>query len=326
MNLILTVFDAIRGPITYINIPEQISNDEILKKINGFLNLDLGKGFFVINLVEENLKTFNFYFEIHSEWARGGHEMCMLSILTDKNYKDALFFDLLKEIYENISTIENIFKGFYKNYESREDFEIEVKYKELKTILVEIYERINETIKSTILGNILLLGLNKVGKSSIIARLKTKVFSTKIKPTLALTLIEQIIESYHFKIIDVSGQKKLRDQWWSYTKYPEAVIYVASINDIINKGEKLRETQIEFENVIERFSEEEFKKTPILICVNKIDLIDDLDVKSVENEINILLNLDDFDGNYKIQLTSAVNGTGIAEGFKWIVSKLMEIS
>ncbi len=326
MHLILTVFDAIRGPITYISIPEQIANDEILKKINGFLNLDLGKGFFVINLVEENLKTFNFYFEIHSDWARGGHEMCMLSILTDKNYKDALFFDLLKEAYENLGTIENMFKAFYKTSEKRNDFEIEVKFKELKTILVEMYERINEKIKSTIIGNILLLGLNKVGKSSIIERLKKKVFSTKIKPTLALTLIEQIIESYNFKIIDVSGQKKLRDQWWSYTKYPEVLIYVASINDIVNKGEKLRETQEEFEKIIERFSEEEFKKTPILICVNKIDLIDDLDVKSVENEVKVLLNLDDFDGDYKIQLTSALSGAGVHEGFKWVVSKLMEIS
>ena len=71
-----------------------------------------------------------------------------------------------------------------------------VKYEELKDIMVDTFEECKSAISRSTIGNILILGINKVGKTSIIKQLKEKKFASNIKPTLALTLIKLIIDTY----------------------------------------------------------------------------------------------------------------------------------
>ena len=328
IHIILTIFDRFHGPVAYINIPEKVPDDSISHQIAAFMNLDLDKSFFELTLFEENLKTINYNFEISSNWARGDVEMAQLTILTEKNYKSDIFFDLFKETQQIIASKNQIFKGFYKNIpEHKDDPDVNKKYDELKGILDNMYEKLNELIESSIVGNILLLGINKVGKSSLIERLRKRVFNPNMKPTLALTMIEQIIDSYHFKIIDVSGQKRLRDQWWSYTKKPDAIIFVVGVDDIIDKGVRLTETEQEFKKLLDRYSKDsKFQlshKMPLLICINKIDLSDDPD--SIMEMLIDMLYLKKFKGKFRMQLTSALSGDGIEEGFKWLVIQLLKI-
>lgn len=326
--IILTIFDRFHGPVPYINIPEKVPDFEISEKIANFMNLDFDKSFFELTLVEDNLKTINYNFEVRSDWARGAVEMAQLTILTEKNYKSDIFFDLFKETHQIIASKDQIFKGFYKNIpEHKDDPDVDKKYIELSGILGNMYKKLNELIESSIMGNILLLGINNVGKSSLIDRLKKRVFSPNMKPTLALTMIEQIIDSYHFKIIDVSGQKRLRDQWWSYTKKPDAIIFIVAANDIIDKGERLTETEGEFKKLLDRYSKDAeiplSYKMPLLICINKIDLADD--PEAIMEMMIDLLYLKKFKGKFRMQLTSALSGDGIEEGFKWLVIQLLKI-
>ena len=159
------------------------------------------------------------------------------------------------------------------------------------TFCESFHEEIEETVSSTVIGNFLILGLSKVGKSSIVKRVKNKDFSSHIKPTLTLSLINLLIESHLFKAIDVSGQKNLRSQWFAYTTKPDAVMFVIDINEI---EERLNETKKEFASVVEKLIPME---SPLLICLNKIDLFQDFSSKEPELTLSFkeLLNLDKLD-------------------------------
>jgi GTPase SAR1 family protein len=80
--------------------------------------------------------------------------------------------------------------------------------------------------------------------------------------------------------------------------------------------------------VLDRFKDtEEYQlssKVPILVCVNKIDLIDKLEGK--KEEIIELFDLNLCELNCNLELTSAVTGEGIKEGFKWIFQELLKIA
>ncbi len=168
-----------------------------------------------------------------------------------------------------------------------------------------------------------MLGLSKVGKTTIIERITTKKF-VDTKPTLTAKLLDLILESYRFKALDVSGQKKLRSQWWAYIKSPNAVIFVLDINE---KGERLEETREEFKTTVTKILDiEKSAKTktilPILIYANKIDLAKNPSVEQVEE----MLQLKKYKVTYTIQLTSALTGEGIEDGVKKLINKLMEIA
>jgi len=319
MNLILTTFDNLKGPNIYLIVPDQMLDDILKRKVADFLNLDLGKGFFELNLVEESLKTFNLYIEIPSSVARGGEEMALISLITEKNYKGSLFLDLLKNLHQNMLSIPDIYKGFHKGDSTfKDDLEVQEKYNVLNTIFNDCFKELKERVESSSIGNILILGINKVGKTSLINQLKNKRFNRNTKPTLAITLMELLIDSYFFKIIDVGGQKMLRSQWWSYTTAPDAVVFVFDVND---EGVRLDDTIDEFNKIISKISEKK-EKTPILLCGNKIDLAEDAKLDKFKN----LLIPEGLDLKYKIQLMSAVTGEGIQEGFKWLVKQFMDIS
>ena len=167
-----------------------------------------------------------------------------------------------------------------------------------------------------------------IKKTSIIKRLKEEVFTPYVKPTLAITLLELILESYKFTVIDVSGQKRLRNQWWEHTKKPNAIIFVLDMNNMMKERARLEETQEEFQKILKKYHETGEQslplKTPLLICVNKIDLIENFDPNN--HEIASMLRLETFRGNIMIQFTSAITGVGIEEGFKWLVTELIKIS
>ena len=244
--------------------------------------------------------------------------MVLLSLIAEKNYKSSLFYDILKNTQKKMIESSDLFKAFYMGRELSDD-QSKVKYEELKGIMVNTFEECKSAISRSTIGNILILGINKVGKTSIIKQLKEKKFSSNIKPTLALTLIELIIDTYLFKIIDVGGQRRLRDQWWSYTSTPDAIVFVFDVNDV---GERLDDTKEEFLKILAKLTSNS-NETPILICANKLDLYSgEVDLNHFER----FLIPEQVKINYRFQLTSAISGEGLNEGFKWLVKTLMEIS
>ncbi|MFX0003100.1 MAG: hypothetical protein ACFFAA_05480 [Promethearchaeota archaeon] len=146
MKLALLYFNTITGPEIYFSHPGSII-EKVSKKILGFFDLDMTDKFFEVSLVEEDLKLINLYFEITSCWARGNKEMLMLTVITDKNHRSEVFYDILKDYSLKIMSAVNLYKAFYlKGYLKENDQEIETKINELHTILLECYKQLEERL------------------------------------------------------------------------------------------------------------------------------------------------------------------------------------
>jgi small GTP-binding protein len=321
MYFILSYFNQIFGPQVYDSIPEGLP-DKLREHILKYMNINIDEGFLEGFTPDQKFKIINYVFEIPSELARGKLEIIMLSLCVEKNYKFEMFQENLKEFGNKLKRIPHLYKIFHKEEHSGES-EIQELLTIIKKNLSDNYKKVERIIENPNLGIFLTLGLSKAGKSTILNYLKTNAFKD-MKPTLALEVIKMMIDKKIFRTIDVSGQKKLRSQWWTYTKNPDAIIFVIDINDPL---ERLKEAKYEFSKIGERISHKIYDitdKIPLLICLNKIDLADKLEQKY--SEIIEMLDLKNSKINYKVQLTSAKDGTGIIEGFKWIFQELLELA
>mgnify|MGYP006278775925 CR=1 FL=1 len=326
MYLVLSYFDNIFGPKVFYTNPTPLSNNlepELLK----YMNIDVPEGLIAgfSTTLDEKVKIINYSFEIPSEWARGKRELLMISIIVKNDYRTNMFRHVLKELSERIwNQSSEIYKAFYQSrskYSNKEGIKIAVD--KLNNILFEKYNDIKKVIENPNLGTFLTLGLSKAGKSTILHYLKNNAFK-RMQPTIALQVIKILVDNKIFRSVDVSGQKRLRNQWWAYTKPPEAIIFVIDIND---PPERLKEAKEEFSKIRDRILNQSNQisiNIPILICLNKIDLINNIEEK--EFKIIDFLDLDTSGLKYKVQLTSAKEGTGINEGIKWIFQELLKIS
>ena len=139
--LVLTHFNQITGPEVVYSFPEEVPK-ELSQKMKQYFNINVEDSFFEINLVKENLVLINLYFEIPSEKARGGVDMTMLSVITDKEHKTEVFHDALKDCSNNILTSNKMYTCFYR--ECGPDYE---KNRELlKSYLTQCLHRLRSEI------------------------------------------------------------------------------------------------------------------------------------------------------------------------------------
>jgi len=86
------------------------------------------EGFFTHSF--ENLKSMNYYFEIHSDWARGNKEMLMVSIILDQQISAEIeenLSSLCAEFSERLQSNEEIYTAFYiKDLNSFDDNDKEI--------------------------------------------------------------------------------------------------------------------------------------------------------------------------------------------------------
>lgn len=107
---------------------------------------------------------------------------------------------------------------------------------------------------------------------------------------------------------DLGGQSSLRPYWRSYTTSTDAVIYVVDSTDKDRLG-------ISKEELLGMLSEEELATVPLAVFANK----QDLDAAMDSTEIADALGLPALkDRQWQIFKTSAVKGTGLAEGMDWV--------
>ena len=150
MKLALLYFNTVIGPEIWFSHPGSIF-EKVGKKMLGFFDLDMSDKFFEVSLIEEDLKITNLYFEITSCWARGNKEMLMLSVITEKDFRNELLYDSMKDYSTKIMSMVNIYKAFYPNgFLKENDPEIDLKVKELHEILLECYKSLEERSKDKI--------------------------------------------------------------------------------------------------------------------------------------------------------------------------------
>jgi small GTP-binding protein len=323
MNLIFMYFDGQKGPIAFDAIPKAVSKDVEAVLIRLF-DVSEGEGFFEHNskVGGEPFSCANYLFFMESEWARGKKEMAMLSLTVDDNIKPKIFEDTLTKFATALKSIKDGYKGFYGNSDKK-DPGIEKAHKLTKLLITDCYEACRRKPEAQKPGRMLILGLQAVGKSSIINQVTTQKYNPSIKPTLGMQILKSAVDNFKFNIYDLGGQEKIRQGWYDKTKSvnPNAVIFVI---DATATKEQLDLSKFEFDRMVENFFGKDSpskiaENTPVLILGNKIDLNPSFTEKAIET----LLKPAKTSINYRIGLCSAVNSDGIEDNFKWLVKSFL---
>ncbi|MHA2392468.1 MAG: hypothetical protein ACXAEX_11040 [Promethearchaeota archaeon] len=114
-NVALSYFHRKIGPSVFYSYPKDSLDRELSVKIANIMDL-YNEGFFTHSF--ENLKSLNYYFEIHSDWARGNMEMLMVSTIIDQQLSPEIeekISELCVEFSEQLQSNEEIFTAFYIN-------------------------------------------------------------------------------------------------------------------------------------------------------------------------------------------------------------------
>ena len=112
----LSYFHRKIGPLVFFSCPKDSLNKDLSVKIANIMDQQYSEGFFTHSF--ENLKSMNYYFEIHSDWARGNKEMLMVSIILDQQISAEIEENLSRlcaEFSKRLQSNEEIYTAFYIN-------------------------------------------------------------------------------------------------------------------------------------------------------------------------------------------------------------------
>jgi hypothetical protein len=112
----LSYFHRKIGPLVFFSYPKNSLDKKLSVKIANIMDQQYSEGFFTHSF--ENLKSMNYYFEIHSDWARGNKEMLMVSIILDQQISaeiEEVLSNLCAEFSERLQSNEEIYTAFYIN-------------------------------------------------------------------------------------------------------------------------------------------------------------------------------------------------------------------
>ena len=162
----LSYFHRKIGPLVFYSYPKDILEKELEVKIANIMDQQVNEGFFTHSF--ENFKSLNYYFEIHSDWARGNKEMLMISIILEQQITSAneeIIANLCTDFSERLQSNEEIFMGFYINEKEyhEEDLELILKNNALiKAGVKNLYRAVmDETREKTEEEKIAILISNK---------------------------------------------------------------------------------------------------------------------------------------------------------------------
>jgi len=107
----LSCFHRKIGPIVFYSYPENELDEQLSTRIVNIMDQTVIEGFFTHFF--ENKISMNYYFEVHSDWARGNKEMLMVSTV--------FYHQLTPEIEQNV---ENLLSEFSEKLQSKSNEEI----------------------------------------------------------------------------------------------------------------------------------------------------------------------------------------------------------
>nr|XP_005992054.1 PREDICTED: ADP-ribosylation factor-like protein 6 isoform X2 [Latimeria chalumnae] len=163
--------------------------------------------------------------------------------------------------------------------------------------------------------NVLCLGLDNSGKSTIINHLKPASARVQdIVPTIGFSVEKFSTSSLSFTVFDMSGQGRYRNLWENYYREAQAIIFV------IDSGDKLRMVvAMEELDTLLNHPDVKHRRIPILFFANKMDLRDALSSVKVSQ----LIGLDRIkDKPWHISGSNALTGEGLQEGVEWLQDQI----
>jgi small GTP-binding protein len=159
-------------------------------------------------------------------------------------------------------------------------------------------------------ANILMLGLDSAGKTTILYKLKLDTLVTTI-PTIGFNVENVKFKSLNMTVWDVGGQEKIRPLWRHYYQNIDAVIFVIDSND----GGRLDEVSKELHSLM---AEDELREATVLILCNKQDLPHALSVHTINEKLELMR----IKQKWYVQPTSALYNEGIFEGLDWLYNNI----
>ena len=159
-------------------------------------------------------------------------------------------------------------------------------------------------------ANILMLGLDSAGKTTILYKLKLDALVNTI-PTIGFNVECVKFKSLNMTIWDVGGQEKIRPLWRHYYQNVDAVIFVVDSND----GGRMDEVSKELHSLM---AEDELRNSIVLVLCNKQDLPNALSVQEINEKVGLIK----LKQKWYVQPTTAIFNEGIFEGLEWLYNNL----
>ncbi|XP_022799652.1 ADP-ribosylation factor-like protein 6 [Stylophora pistillata] len=162
--------------------------------------------------------------------------------------------------------------------------------------------------------NVLCIGLDNSGKTTIINKLKPAASQAQdIVPTVGFTVEKFMSQSLTFTVFDMSGQGRYRNLWEHYYKTAQAVIFVLDSSDqlrIVVAKEEL--------NILLQHPEIAARRVPILFFANKMDCNGLSPVQCSQ-----AMGLDSIRNKpWHICASNALTGEGLSDGVEWLEDQI----
>ncbi|XP_041323847.1 ADP-ribosylation factor-like protein 14 [Pyrgilauda ruficollis] len=164
---------------------------------------------------------------------------------------------------------------------------------------------------STKAANIVMLGLDSAGKSTLLYKFRYKdVFITM--PTIGFN-VDMIEAGKDFTLTfwDVGGQKKMRELWSNFLEDASGLLYVVDSSD----KRRLEESRKEFELILKN---ESIKNVPVVVLANKQDLPGALNAEEITRKLKMKKYCSD--RNWYVQPCCATTGEGLAEALQRVAT------
>ena len=165
--------------------------------------------------------------------------------------------------------------------------------------------------------NILIVGLDNSGKTSIIEKMKLQsgksgAAPSEVTPTVGFSVDEFSKGSLSFTVFDMSGAGRYRNLWEQHYREAKAIIFV------VDSADKLR-LCVAKDELDAMLASGDLRGKPFLIFANKMD------IPSALSPVDIAqgLALDEIHEHpWQIVPSNALDGTGLQEGVDWLTNFL----
>jgi ADP-ribosylation factor protein 1 len=155
--------------------------------------------------------------------------------------------------------------------------------------------------------NIVMVGLDGAGKTTVLYKLKTGDSVLSV-PTVGFNIETLEYKNLKFNVWDVGGQDRIRPLWKHYYQNASGVIYVVDSND----PDRIEEAAEEMGKMLQ---EETLSSVPVLVLANKQDLPRATKVAVMTEQLGMGSIKD---RKWYLQGCCGTSGDGLYEGLDWL--------
>lgn len=159
---------------------------------------------------------------------------------------------------------------------------------------------------------VVLIGLDGAGKTTVLRQLVSRGAAPETLPTIGFSVQELVLDGLPLTVFDVGGQAKIRELWSQYARGADGLVLV------VDSGDHSRLVDVRTELVRLLHGPANLSSCTVLVLANKQDQRQAL----APTELIARLRLHEIEAAWHIEGTVGLDGTGIDNGFDWLVSHL----